>query len=251
MSEKLIIIILNLAMIIGAASQTPPSKSRTGSQIAGAAAATVTVDQLLDRYVQSVGGKAAVQKLNTRMMKGSLITPGGTAPMEIYQKAPNKFLIIVNSPVSGLSQNGFNGTVAWSQNTQRGLREMSGPEVENFKREYNLHRELKLKEMYPQMTVKGIERTGVRDAYVVGTSTTDGTSQTMYFDAINGLLIRRDITLQQTTLETYLEDYKEVDGILIPLTIRRKRPDFSFTYKFEEVRHNITIDDAKFEKPAQ
>ena len=33
-------------------------------------------------------------------------------------------------------------------------------------------------------------------------------------------------------------------------TIRRSRPDFSFTYKFDEVKHNIAVEDSKFNKPA-
>ena len=70
------------------------------------------------------------------------------------------------------------------------------------------------------------------------------------WDLTQGLLIRRDITIQGTTLQAHFEDYKEVDGIKLPFTIRRSRPDFSFTYKFDEIKHNVPIDDAKFDKPA-
>jgi hypothetical protein len=94
-----------------------------------------TADQILDNYVDAVGGKDAIEKITSRVMRGSLVAPGGTAPLEIYEKLPNKFLIIIDSPAAGMSQNGFNGTTAWSQNRQNGIREMSGPPVENFKRE--------------------------------------------------------------------------------------------------------------------
>jgi hypothetical protein len=133
------------------AQQKPEVKNQT---LAPATQAP-TIEQIIDKYVQAIGGKTAVEKINSRIMKGSLITSGGSAPIEVFEKAPNKFLVIIDSPVSGLSQNGYNGSVAWSKNPQRGLREMSGPEVENFKREYDLHKETKLQEFYSKMTVKG------------------------------------------------------------------------------------------------
>jgi len=45
------------------------------------------------------------------------------------------------------------------------------------------------------------------------------------------------------------EDYKDVDGIKLPFTIRRSRQGFSFTHKFDDVKHNVPIDDSKSDKP--
>lgn len=250
MKRNKTLLTLSLFIVIIVTAQGTQQQPKTKPQSATTTAATPTVDEILDKYVRAIGGKAAIEKLMTRMMKGSLITPGGSAPIEVYEKVPNKFLVIINSPASGISRNGFNGAVAWSQNSQRGLREMSGPEVENFKREYDLHREIKLKEFYPAMMVKGREKIGDREAYVVEATTADGLSETIYFEVVTGLLVRRDVTVQGTTLQACLEDYKEVDAIKLPFMIRRSRPDFSFTHKFDEVTHNIAIDDAKFNKPA-
>lgn len=209
-----------------------------------------TVDEIIKRYVQAVGGKVAVEKLKTRVIKGSVVTPGGSAPLEIYVKSTNKFLVIIDSPVGGISRNCFNGTVAWSQNRQRGLREMSGPEVENFKREYDLHKEIRLREHYPKITFKSREKIGDREAYVVDAVTTDEVTEVLYFDVDSGLLMRRDVTVQGTMLQAYFEDYREVDGVKLPFTTRRTRGDFTFTTKFDEVKHNVTIEDARFDKPA-
>jgi hypothetical protein len=170
--------------------------------------------------------------------------------LEIYEKTPNKFLVIIDSPVSGISQNGFNGAVAWSQNRQKGTQEVSGPQAENFKREYDLHREVKLKTFYPIITLVGKEMINGREAFTVRAVAPDSTSETMYFDVRTGLLLRRDVTIQGITLQAYFEDYREVDRVKLPLTIRRSRPDFSWTYKFDEVKHNVSIEEAKFDMPA-
>lgn len=229
--------------------QDTQQKPQAKSQSVPAVEAAPTADQILEKYIAVIGGRAVVEKLTSRVMHGSLVTSGGNAPIEVYEKAPNKFLVIIDSPVSGKSQNAYDGTVAWSQNSQRGLREMSGPEVENFKREYDLHREIRLKEFYPRMTVKGRGKVGDSEAYVIEAMTVDGVSEVMYFDVTTGLLVRRDVTIQGATLEAYFEDYREVNGIKIPFAVRRSRPGFSFTYKFDEVRHNVAIEDARFNKP--
>lgn len=186
-------------MLVPGMARVTQQEPKAESQSITATAQVPTLDLILDKYIQAVGGKAAIEKLTSRIIKGSLITSGGNAPVEIYEKAPDKFLVITNSAVTGVSQNGFNGAVAWSQNSQRGLREMSGPEVENFKREYDLHKEIRLKELYPRRTVKGSEKVGNREAHVVETVTRDGISEAMYFDVGTGLLVRRDVTLQGTT----------------------------------------------------
>jgi hypothetical protein len=208
-----------------------------------------SADQVIDRYVQAVGGKAAVAKLTTRRLKGSLVASAGSASVEIDQKVPGKFLIVIDSPASGLSKNGCDGTVAWSQNQQRGLREVSGPEVENFKREYDLHREIRLKELYPSRTLKSQQKIGDRQAYELEAVAADGQRETMFFDVETGLLLRRDVMMGDAKLEAWFEDYKTVDGVAIPLTVRRSRPDFTFTYKFTEAVHNVPIADAVFAKP--
>ena len=228
MRRSITISALALFMVVTAMARATQQEPKAESQSTTAAAPLPTLDQILDKYVQAIGGKAAIEKLTSQIMKGSLVAPGGSAPIEIYEKAPNKFLIIINSPASGVSRNGFNGAAAWSQNSQRGVREMSGPEVENFKREYDLHKEIKLKELYPKMTVKGREKIGDREAYVVEAVTADGISEAMYFDVGTGLLVRRDVTLQGTTIQGYLEDYREKDGVKLPFTTRRTRADFSF-----------------------
>jgi hypothetical protein len=50
--------------------------------------------------------------------------------------------------------------------------------------------------------------------------------------------------------EIYLEDYRDVEGVKIPFTIRQTSPAISFTIRLEEVKNNVPIDDAKFNKPA-
>jgi hypothetical protein len=76
----------------------------------------------------------------------------------------------------------------------------------------------------------------------------------MYFDTQTGLIARTDMTLEtpegQFQIETTVDDYREVDGIKIPFTMRQESSASSAVIKLTEVKHNVAIDDAKFNKPS-
>jgi hypothetical protein len=212
------------------------------------------LDQVLDRYLQALGGKAALEKVTTRAMKGALVTQGGmSAPLEIYEKAPNKTFTTFRTP-SGATLMAFNGAAGWTQTPERGLRDQTGAELAWVKNEAEFYKELKLKERYPKMMLLGTANLGDRETYVIEAMPVEGLPQKFYFDRQSGLLLRQDLTLEspqgKTPLQIYFEDYREVAGIKRPFVIRRSRPDFTWSYKFDEVKLNVPVDDAKFNKPA-
>jgi len=214
--------------------------------------AVTDVNAILDRYVRAIGGQAAVERITSRVAKGSLVTTAGSAPMEIYEKAPDKFMRILDSPASGRSEGAFDGAVAWMLNKQQGLRELAGPEVENFKREYSLHRQILWKQLYSEMRAAGQESVDGRVVEVVEAKADPDLAYKFYFDKESGLLVRSDVTIRGTTLQNFYQDYREVDGVKLPFTIRHARPDgFQWSDQFSEIRHNVAIEDARFAKPVE
>ena len=70
-----------------------------------------SVKQILDRYVQAIGGAEALTKITSRTAKGSRIGADGVlVPEEVYQKAPDKLLTVTSYP-NVVFSNGYNGTV--------------------------------------------------------------------------------------------------------------------------------------------
>lgn len=243
-----------------------------------------SVDQVLDKYFQALGGKAAAQKITSRVIKlswlrpklvnggtpnAAMITRGDSWAMEIYQKAPNKYLAVITSP-NGIIQQGFNGTSGWVKNAQ-GQREMNSTELARFARQADLLGDFALKDQYSQMTVTGREKIDDREVYVVEAqpkssggapppSTTGPARRTekLFFDTQSGLLLRRTV-LTPTALgldpeQTDFKDYTEVDGVRLPFTIIVSYLDDSHlgtTRKYIDVKQNVPIDDARFEPPGK
>ena len=68
---------------------------------------------------------------------------------------------------AGVQHEGFDGTVGWASDPAGGYREKSGVELVEARRSAAFPRELQMKTLYPTMTVKGREKVGARDAFVV------------------------------------------------------------------------------------
>ena len=214
-----------------------------------------TVDQILDKYVQAIGGRAAFEKAKTRVMKGTqLSTIGGSMSVEMSQQAPNKFLIMMTTPQQAVIARGYNGTTGWVKNP-RGQRELTGADLEQMKLNADFYRLLNLKELSKEMRVTSIEKIGERDAHVVEAKVAPARIEKLYFDTQTGLLLRH--LLMEDTLIGWIpeqldyEDYREVDGVKMPFIIRQSYVDpwIGWTRKFTEIKLNVPVDETKFNLP--
>jgi photosynthetic reaction center cytochrome c subunit len=212
------------------------------------------VEAILNQYVQALGGRDVLERVTTRVMKGTLIAQGGMkAPLEVYEKAPNKTLTIFRAP-HGTNQMGFDGAIGWTKTPEQGLREEAGQQLDFIKSEAEFYKELKLKERYSKLTLLGLAQLDNREAYVIEAAPPRGQPEKLYFDRQTGLLVRLDLVpnlgQEKMQAQMYFEDYRAVDGVKLPFAIRRARPGFTWTYQYDEIKLNAPLDDSRFNKPA-
>jgi hypothetical protein len=212
-------------------------------------------DEILNKYVAAIGGQAAIDKIKTRVMKGSVVTANGqTISYEIQQTAPNKAYEIFTSQ-RGTMERAVNGDVGWEKNPQ-GLREIVGTQLADLKLSLQLFRNLRLKEQYTRLRFGGRDKVGDRDAVILNAGTADNRAERLYFDAENGLLLRR-ISYTRTMIgvipeQTDFQDYRDVDGVKLPFTIVLASVDAGnpiSTRRFDEIKLNAPVDDSKFNMP--
>lgn len=259
MKRGLTIVLLSLVIAGPVMAQGAQQKSVTEPQSVKAPQSMPTVDQILDRYVQAIGGAAAHRKLTSRITKMTLVIEDSdvTGSFEIYEQAPNKVVgigqIKLGNGIKFEVSRGFNGAVGWSLNpTDGGFRELSGTELAAEKRDAEFYWEIKLKELYPKMAFIGQAPVGDHTAYCIEATPPEGSAEKWFFEAQTGLLVRIDsisesVSKGKVPVETYFEDYREVDGIKLPFSIRQ--PANKYTFKVNEVKHNVLIEEAKFKSP--
>jgi photosynthetic reaction center cytochrome c subunit len=213
-----------------------------------------TVDQILDRYVQALGGADLFQKITSRVVKGSRIGADGVlVPEDVYQKAPNKLLTVTSYPDITF-RNGFNGTAGWGESSKGGVLELPGQVLEQLKNDSEFYKEIRTKELYQKLTLMGKSTIGDSEAYVIEAGSFRGSPEKLYFDIRSGLLVRRyvesETVLGRFPLQTDYEDYRDVDGIKQPFLIHWSIPGRVWGRKVAEIKQNVAIDDQQFNPPS-
>jgi hypothetical protein len=237
-----------------------PAARPAATPAAGAAPAArparPTPEQILQKYVEAVGGRANIAKIQTTVLKGTReASQNRIWPIEVTLKGADKLSIVANVPQQGTVMQGLSGTKGWSRN-QRGQQAATADELAALQSNALMYAPIKIKEPFNALVSNGRGKVGERDAWVLRATAADGTITRYFFDMENGLLLRQ-MNLTPTILNPIpqqidFEDYRDVDGVKLPFTIRISEIDtfYSSTRKFTEIKHNVPVDDAQFQMPA-
>jgi hypothetical protein len=216
------------------------------------AASGPSADQLFDKYLKAVGGAAAVDKVTSRVMKGTITFGDRNIPIDIYSKDPEKRISFTHTP-DGDSVTAFDGHEGWLGAPGHPVREMHGPDIDGAAMDADLHFAAHLKEMFSEAKVRGKEKVGDHDAYLVVGQREGKTPLRLYFDEQSGLLVRLvrygETPLGRLPTQIDYADYHEVGGVKIPFRWTLARSSGLFTIQVSEVKDNVPVDDAKFAKP--
>jgi photosynthetic reaction center cytochrome c subunit len=228
-----------------------------------------SVDEILAKYIQALGGQPALSKVTSRMIVATedlSSGPGGKVPVpaqiEWYQKAPNLSLTIAHVANGTLSE-GFDGKLAWTQNLKGIVADVgSAVDQARARRDAGFYSEtLDLKQQYTKLEVSGITRVNGSEAYeMIGYPANDA-EEKLYFDVVTGMLLRKSTVLPtplgNSPFQVDYADYRETSsGLRFPFTIRmtpatpRTEPSTHSTIRVQKVEDNPTIDGTKFAKPS-
>src|SRR5262245_44939649 len=107
---------------------------------------------LLQRYVDAIGGVAALRAVHTRLTTGEFNNGHGlVTPFRIVERAPNQRVTVIGT--HGIesregSGRGFDGAAGWDKNfIGTGLRTIEGQELADLQRDADMLRPLHLLDM--------------------------------------------------------------------------------------------------------
>jgi hypothetical protein len=265
MKAKVFGLSLALAALCGAsaraqtATQTPaPAATPAAAQAKPQAKADEKLpaaEVIFDKYLKALGGEAALDKFKSRVMRGSIeIAPMGVkGTFESSQKAPQMSVTTMNLTGLGTLQQGFDGAVGWSKDPFTGLRELKGGELSAVQRAALINPG-GWRKAYNSMKTTGRSKVGDREVYVVEGAHAGDTPDKLYFDAQSGLLLRTDAVVDspqgRVISETTFDDYRDIDGVKVPYSMRAVIGAATVVTRVEEVKHDVALDDKAFAKPA-
>jgi len=240
---------------------TPPPDDPDELEIPDAPSAMAPKpDQILDKYIQALGGAQRLGSITSVVGKGNyegFDTEGDKFPVEVYAKAPNERTTIVHLR-AGDNVRTYDGRNAW--NTSAGtllpvpVFSLTGGDLEGAKIDATLSFPGQIKQVLKDWRT-GFPSASVddKDVDVIQGASADGTPVKLYFDKKTSLLLRQvrytDTALGLNPTQIDYSDYRDVSGVKMPFTLITTWTDGRSTITFSDLRANVSIDAAKFAKP--
>jgi hypothetical protein len=212
-----------------------------------------SADVVIEKYIQALGGAPALQKVSSRVEKGSAEMMGHKSTIEIYIKAPDKRASFMQTD-KGDSITAYNGAAGgWLGAPGRPIHDMTTSEAAAASLDADLHFATDLKTIFTELKPAPSAKIGDRETNVLmGTRATQPPVK-LYFDQQSGLLIRMlrfsDTPLGLNPTQIDYSDYRDVNGVKTPFRWTLARPSGAFTIQVESVQQNVPIDDGKFARP--
>jgi hypothetical protein len=222
------VVAVGLLLLVGGsvtAQSTPPGDSLP------------SLDEILARYVEAVGGRDAFEGLETRTMVGREIDDRSdlgepqVKALRAVAAYPDRWLITFSDGL--VEREGCDGQVVWSRTGDEPARTQDGSVRTKMSFLLDPRGPVRLEEYFPGMHVVGRETRYGHDVYVVH-SDLDSTHNALSFDVKSGLLV-------QIGWFWTLEDYQESDGAKVPTRVAESRKGGNTTWVFEEVTHNTPV----------
>lgn len=224
------------------------------------------VDEIIDKYVTTIGGKDKWSKLTGMRMKATVQVQGMTLPLDIINLADGRSYTSFELQGKTIAQDVYDGTVLWGMNFMTMKPEkMDAEATENRKRDAKDFpsdiMDYKAKgytaELVGKETAEGV--TCFKIKLTKKTQLVDGKEEDnilyYYIDVDNFIPIMTESTIKSgeakgQIAQTIFSDYQEVGGVYFPFSITSRLKDGAGqTITFTSIELNPKVDDSLFKFP--
>jgi hypothetical protein len=220
-----------------------------------------SVDQLLDKYLQAIGGVQNVARITSFVATGKSVGYrgfGGGGIVDVSAQAPDRratHITFPEYPDRGVSVRTYDGHTGWIATPLAVVRkyELAGSERDGARLDAMLSFPTQIKQALTSLRVGPPSTIGDRDVTVLQGNGPNGTLATLYFDDLSGLLVRMvrhgRSPIGRVPTQVDYSDYRDVGGIRFPFRWTYAWLDGRDDYQFNDVKVNVPIDAATFGEP--
>lgn len=246
-------------MVAGAAWAQPADKpaekpaDKPAEKPAAPAADLPKAADIIKTFVEKTGGRAAYEKIKSRVTHAKLEMAGMKGTMTMWQ-AGGKTAAKTEIEGLGVIEQGTDGSAAWETNPMTGARLLEGKEKAVFTRQSTLNGELNWEKLYKKAETTGEDVIDGKPHWRVVMTTMEDEKLTSWYDKASGLLTKVTMTMESPmgamSLESFISDYKTVDGVMFPHKTLVKVMGMEQVLTIEKLEHNTDIPAEKFNPPA-
>ena len=228
--------------------------------------AAQTADEVVEKHLTALGGRAALEKLTSRTITGTIvltIDAGDlSGPVEVTYALPNKARTLLTLDLSAFGagkmtyDERFDGSAGYLIDTLQGNRDITGNQLHNLRNETFPTPLLDYKRQGATLALAGKEKFNDREAHVLVLTPKTGPASKRYIDAESFLETRTVTTTDNPTLGVFeltldYSDFREVDGVKVAYQMRATSSAQNFRVMLTTVTNNQPVDAALFSKPVQ
>lgn len=228
-------------------------KKATKPSVGAVAMATLKSAEAVLKASDKAMGKAAADKIISSITTATMEVPasGIKGDMETIV-SKDRFFMKQSLPGTGDFIMGFDGKKGWAKDPINGLRELEGAELTQLRDETKASSDWKTR--FKKAELLGIRKVGTAKAYAIRLTPVSGAVQTQYIDIKTFFLLRADTVAVgpqgKTPIETYLSDYRLIDGTYIPFKTRSVVFGIQeVLVTFRAVKNNVPVDETIFFAP--
>ncbi len=214
-----------------------------------------SAEEILDKAVESMGGRAAFERLQNRVSKGRFEVPAQNMKGTLisYEAPPLRSYTVIDIPPVGKVESGSDGTVFWEMSAMQGARILDGDEKAMKARDARFNAQLHWRELYPKVECVGRETVDDIPCYKVVMTPAAGAPQTAFYAVKNCLPLKVLMTIKtpmgELPVEVRLEDYKTVDGVLLHHKVVQRMMGMEQVVIIESIEHNVDLPADRFALP--
>ena len=187
----------------------------------------LTVDQIIERNTQAMGGRAAIEAVNSLELDLHIVDPGFEVDGKYRAVRPGQMRIDVMAGGKHVYTEAFDGHRAWQWKGEGSAIQEESPKataalrhgVELPGKLFGLH---ELLQRGHRVDLAGRERIDGVDYYTLRMTFDDGYTTMLYVDPKTWLITRRrdvrplhvDVDPTPTTIESLCSDFRKLDGVL-------------------------------------
>jgi len=231
------------------------------SAFSAVTAVAQTPDELVTKYVSARGGLDKIRSISSIRMTGSMSMADLEVPITLVMKRPSS--VRMEFTVKGTTGvRAYDGTAGWSLMPFLGTPgpvAVTGSELQELKEQADIDGALvDYKAKNNTLELAGKEKVNGADAYKLKVTRASGAIEWIYLDAVTYLDIKEDSTRTvqgvQREVETFISDYRDVNGLKFPFAVRsgvKDVPDQQQKLSIDKVEINVPLDASLFRMPAE
>lgn len=224
---------------------------------AAGTAAAQSVDEIVAKNAKAKGGDKW-KSIQSMRLTARINIQGMELPMTIVSKRPN--LMRQDMTFQGVSiVQAYDGTTAWMINPMTGsdaATEVPAAVADSLKEQADFDGPLlDYKAKGHTVELVGNEDLNGKKVHHLKLTRKDGKATHFYIDTETGVeakvVSEADLGTGPMKIETELDNYQAVDGILVPMTIRQNAATGPVLITVDKVEFNVSVDDATFRMPGK